>query len=106
MFYLFGTQNMISFIRFDAWIRMVDNYAGKDLLYFNPGGTIPEVAIIKKGEKREQAFREHRIFDATSFLEGDNIKSKLQQAEEGPAGEDEEETEVKLDKKQLIDTEG
>lgn len=106
MFYLSDTQSMISYIRFDAWIRMVDNYAGKDLLYLNPGGVIPEVAIIKKGQKREQAFRERRVFDATSFLEGDNIKSRLQQAEEGPAGEDEEETEVKLDKKQLIDAEG
>jgi len=94
---------MISSIRFDAWIRMVDNYAGKDLLYLSPRGTIPEVAIIRKGDKREQAFRERRIFDATGFS-GDNIKSKLQQVEAGPAEEDEEE--VELDQKQLIDAEG
>jgi len=85
---------------------MVDNYAGKDLLYLNPGGTIPEVAIIKKGEKREQSFRERRVFDATSFSEGDDIKSKLRQAEERPAEEDEEETDTKLDEKQLADFEG
>ncbi|KXN92408.1 tRNA pseudouridine synthase 1 [Leucoagaricus sp. SymC.cos] len=51
---------------FDAWIRMVDNYAGNDLLYLNPEGTIPEAAIIQKGERRENPFRERRIFDATN----------------------------------------
>jgi len=90
---------------FDAWIRMVDNYAGNDLLYLNPEGEIPEEAIIKKGERREHPFRERRVFDATSFSEGDNIKVKLQKAEEGVA-EEEEDEEAKLDKKQLAETEG
>ncbi|KAJ3573587.1 hypothetical protein NP233_g2338 [Leucocoprinus birnbaumii] len=92
---------------FDAWVRMVDNYAGNDLLYLNPEGTVPEAAIIKRGEKREQPFRERRVFDATSFSETDNIKTKLQQAEEGVAEEEvEEEEEAKLDKRRLADTEG
>lgn len=97
--------------RFDAWIRMVDNYAGNDLLYLNPEGIIPDVAIIKKGDKRENPFRERRVFDATSFSEGDHIKIKLQQAEDG-RGEDEDgedgdsDREAKLDKKQLAETEG
>ncbi|EKM81690.1 hypothetical protein AGABI1DRAFT_118781 [Agaricus bisporus var. burnettii JB137-S8] len=96
---------------FDAWIRMVDNYAGNDLLYLNPEGIIPDVAIIKKGDKRENPFRERRVFDATSFSEGDHIKTKLQQAEDG-RGEDEDgedgdsDREAKLDKKQLAETEG
>ncbi|KAF9454250.1 pseudouridine synthase [Macrolepiota fuliginosa MF-IS2] len=89
---------------FDAWIRMVDNYAGNDLLYLNPEGTVPDAAVIKKGERREHPFRERRVFDATSFSESDNIKTKLQQAEEGVVEEDDEEAE--LDKKQLADTEG
>lgn len=85
---------------------MVDNYAGNDLLYLNREGTVPDAAIIKKGERREHPFRERRVFDATSFSEDDNIKNKLQQAEEGDVEEDEEEEEVKLGKTRLADTEG
>lgn len=84
---------------------MVDNYAGNDLLFLNPEGTIPEKAIIKKDERREHPFRERRIFDATSFSEGENIKAKLQKVEEGAVEEGDEE-ETKLDKKQLAETEG
>lgn len=84
---------------------MVDNYAGNDLLFLNPEGTIPEESIIKKGERREHPFRERRIFDATSFSEGENIKDKLQKVEEGIAEESEDEV-TKLDKKQLAETEG
>jgi tRNA pseudouridine38-40 synthase len=88
---------------------MVDNYAGNDLLYLNPEGKVRDAAIIIKGVRREKPFRERRIFDATSFSEGDNIKKKLHEAEEGVAAEEEEEEEeeaAKLDKKQLADTEG
>jgi tRNA pseudouridine38-40 synthase len=90
---------------------MVDNYAGTDLLYLNPEGIIPDAATIKKGERRENPFRERRVFDATSFSDNDHIKIKLQQAEEdrgeeedGEDGQGEEEAE--LDKKQLAETEG
>ncbi|KAG7094072.1 hypothetical protein E1B28_007692 [Marasmius oreades] len=57
---------------FDAWIRSVDGYGGGDLLYFNPTGTIPEVSVVKKGEKRERPFREQRKFNMTSFAEDDH----------------------------------
>ncbi|KAJ6454954.1 hypothetical protein C8R47DRAFT_918495, partial [Mycena vitilis] len=51
---------------FDAWIRMVDAYAGNDLLYLNPKGTIPPAAVIKD-RHRALPFKEKRLFDATSF---------------------------------------
>lgn len=44
--------------RFDAWIRNVDSYGGDDLLYLNPEGVIPDVCVIKKGEKRSKPFQE------------------------------------------------
>lgn len=62
----------ISFIRFDAWMQSVDTYSGNDLLYFNPKGTIPEAAVIQKGVKRENPFREKKKFNTTGFLAADN----------------------------------
>lgn len=53
--------------RFDRWIRSIDSYGGPDLLYYNAQGTIPEGAVIRKGEKRSNPFREKRLFDATDF---------------------------------------
>ncbi|KAJ7742877.1 pseudouridine synthase [Mycena metata] len=56
---------------FDAWMRMVDAYAGTDLLYLNPKGTIPPAAVMKNNDRnswgREGAFVEAKRFDATSF---------------------------------------
>ncbi|KAJ7022099.1 pseudouridine synthase [Mycena alexandri] len=56
---------------FDAWIRMVDAYAGTDLLYLNPKGTIPPAAVMKNNDRnswsREGAFVEAKRFNATSF---------------------------------------
>jgi tRNA pseudouridine38-40 synthase len=52
---------------FDAWIRSTDSYAGNDLLYLNHKGIIPDAAVIKKGERRNNPFREKRRFDATGF---------------------------------------
>lgn len=40
------------------WIRNVDSYGGDDLLYLNPDGVIPDVSVIKKGEKRSRPFKE------------------------------------------------
>jgi len=40
------------------WIRNVDSYGGDDLLYLNSEGKIPDVSIIKKGEKRNRPFQE------------------------------------------------
>jgi len=81
---------------FDAWIRFVDAYAGNDLLYLNPKGTIPPTAVIRKGERRENPFREKKRFDATSFS-ADDDKGKLV---------DEDEDETHLSKEDLADTEG
>ncbi|KAJ7699000.1 pseudouridine synthase [Mycena rosella] len=81
---------------FDAWIRMVDGYAGNDLLYLNPKGTIPPAAVIKD-RHRKMPFREKRLFDATSFPDG---KQSMD------AEEEEEEEDVKVDKRKRVDTEG
>lgn len=90
--------------RFDAWIRTVDAYAGNDLLYLNPTGAVPDAAVIVKGARRDNPFREKRVFDTTSFQSqaDGNIKKKLEEAEEDV---DEGEEEV-LDKRQLEETEG
>ncbi|KAL0065195.1 tRNA pseudouridine synthase 1 [Marasmius tenuissimus] len=61
---------------FDAWIRSVDAYGGGDLLYLNPAGTVPEVCVVKKGEKRDKPFREQRKFNLTSFAEDDTEKMR------------------------------
>ena len=66
------------------------------MLYLNPKGTIPPTAVVKKGEWRENPFREKKRFDATSFSVDDN-RAKL-------VDEDEEETH--LNKADLADTEG
>ncbi|KAJ6456094.1 pseudouridine synthase [Mycena sanguinolenta] len=63
---------------FDAWIRMVDAYDGSDLLYLNPKGTIPSAAVVKD-RHRDNAFKERRLFDATSFPE---MKQSLEAEEE------------------------
>src|SRR6266511_1530058 len=68
--------------RFDAWIRSVDAYAGNDLLYLNPTGILPDLAIIKRGIRRENPFKERRIFDTTSF---DNRSEMMRLEEEDGA---------------------
>lgn len=73
---------------------MVDAYGGSDLLYLNPKGTIPPAAVIKD-KHRKHAFKEKRLFDATSFPE---MKQSLD------AEEAEEEEEV--DKRTRVETEG
>lgn len=60
--------------RFDAWLRSVDSYTGNDLLYLNSAGTIPGEAIITKGEKRANSFKERREFDRTNFAASDDTK--------------------------------
>ncbi|KAL4250199.1 tRNA pseudouridine synthase TruA family protein [Abortiporus biennis] len=85
---------------FDAWIRMVDCYAGNDLLYLNPKGIIPSDAVIKQGERRPNPFKEKRTFNATSFPQNKDIQSiDLEES-------DEEEETGKLDKAHLAETEG
>ncbi|TFY71529.1 hypothetical protein EVG20_g1474 [Dentipellis fragilis] len=84
---------------FDAWVRSVDAYTGKDLSYLNAKGVIPAAAVIKKGERRALPFREKRRFDATDF----SATGKIEEQE----GEEEEEEEgMTLDKARLVDMEG
>ncbi|KAG5647484.1 hypothetical protein DXG03_009419 [Asterophora parasitica] len=80
---------------FDAWMRFVDAYSGKDLLYLNPKGIIPRDAVIKKNERRENPFREKKRFDATSFSVDEDDKAK-----------DEDDVDAPISKKDLADTEG
>ncbi|KAG1739992.1 pseudouridine synthase [Suillus lakei] len=81
---------------FDAWVRSIDTYGGDDLLYLNPKGIIPAAAVIKKGDKRDNPFKEKRKFDLTSFPDKQGT----------PAVEDDKETESKLNKSRLEDMEG
>ena len=80
--------------RFDSWIRAVDTYSGNDLLYLNPSGILPEAAVITKGIRRENSFRERRIFDMTSFTGQSEIK--LEEVDDGEG----------LDERHLEETEG
>ncbi|KAI0089927.1 pseudouridine synthase [Irpex rosettiformis] len=92
---------------FDAWIRSVDAYGGNDLLYLNPRGVIPDIAIIKRGEKRINPFREKKRFDATTFPAGTDVGKLMANEEEKDVEEDlEEEGDRKLDKKRLAEMEG
>ena len=59
--------------------------------------------MIITGQRRNNPFREKRVFDTTSFPSTAVVKKQL--LEEAEAEEDEEEEEV-LDKKHLADTEG
>ncbi len=79
-------------------MRSVDSYIGNDLLYLNPKAVVPTTAVIKRGERRDNPFRERKKFDATTFPGGE---AKMLYAEE----EEEEEEEI-FDKKRLADMEG
>ena len=83
--------------RFDAWVRSLDFYAGHDLLYLSPSGTIPDVAVIKKGMKRENPFKEKRVFDSTSFPD----KSKLEDGSDAEVEDD-----LPTNKRDLAEMEG
>lgn len=81
-------------------MRSIDAYAGNDMLYLNPSGVVPDSAVIHRGEKRANPFKEKRVFDTTSFPNS-GIKEKL----ESVAEMEDEEEEV-LDKKHLAEMEG
>ncbi len=82
---------------------MVDGYSGNDLLYLNAKGIIPGEAVTRKGGRRNNPFREKKLFDATSFPEG-KVKGGeiVLDAEE----DEDEEAEGNLDKAKLADMEG
>ncbi|GAW01256.1 pseudouridylate synthase [Lentinula edodes] len=87
---------------FDGWIRSIDSYKGNDFLYLNPKGIIPPEAIIKKGERRQDPFRERKVFNLTSFAEDDSEKVQVEELTD-EANEDAEES---LTKQQLEEAEG
>lgn len=89
---------------FDAWIRSLDKYQGNDLLYLNPKGTLPDAAVIKRGERRANPFREKKRFDTTVFPEGRISKIEIDEAEE--ADEDEDEEVLPANKKEREEMEG
>ncbi|KAF8659853.1 hypothetical protein AX16_001738 [Volvariella volvacea WC 439] len=95
---------------FDAWIRSVDNYQGNDFLYLNSEGKIPSAAIIKPGERRENPFRERKLFDSTSFTTGGDINttnaSTTQEPGQVQLDDEESESEQVMDKKELLEAEG
>jgi tRNA pseudouridine38-40 synthase len=76
----------------------VDSYAGNDLLYLNPKGVIPPAAIIKKGARRENPFREKKKFNATSFSVDDDSLAK--------SADEDEDDRTPINKRDLADTEG
>ena len=88
--------------RFDAWIRSIDSYAGNDLLYLNPKGVIPSVAVLRKGEARASAFREKKRFDAS----GPGPRAGVTGGRVDEEGEEAEEEEEHVDQAKLKDMEG
>ncbi|KAM5532801.1 hypothetical protein V8D89_013520 [Ganoderma adspersum] len=88
---------------FDGWVRSIDAYAGHDLEYLNPKGVIPASAVIKRGEFRNNQFREKKRFDATAFPAGTGDANAVS-IEEEESSEDEET--LPLDKEELADLEG
>lgn len=96
VFFTIAKPNDAGSIRFDAWIRYVDNYEGSDLSYLNPQGIIPAAAVIKKDAKRRpKPFRESRRFDVTHIKDAPP-------PEEGESESEEE----SMSKPALEDTEG
>lgn len=89
---------------FDSWIRSIDSYAGHDLEYLNPKGIVPQSAVIKKGEFRNNPFREKKRYDATSFPVGKSAAPDA--AEEEEESSEDEEAYLPLDKEGLADLEG
>ncbi|KAG8926627.1 tRNA pseudouridine synthase 1 [Tulasnella sp. 417] len=59
---------------FNRWIQLIDYYQGDDLAYLNAKGTIVQAAIIKKGERRQNALSQRKLKQdatGTSINEGD-----------------------------------
>ncbi|THH11866.1 hypothetical protein EW145_g374 [Phellinidium pouzarii] len=81
----------------------IEVYAGPDLLYYNVQGTIPEAAVQRKGMRHANAFKERKRFDATEFVADAHDKVF---AEEDDNGNDGEEDEKEISKKELEEAEG
>lgn len=87
---------------FDRWQNIFDRYGGHDLLYFNTQGSIPDEAIVRKGERRPNPFRERKRFDTTDFTS--DVPASAFAEDEGE--EQEEAEEETMGKKQLEEAEG
>lgn len=68
---VFLFSRIIGPYRFDTWIRTIDSYSGNDFIYLNSKGIILPAAVMSKGEKRENGFRE----TALRSVEGDGVTS-------------------------------
>jgi len=66
----------------------------------NPTGTLPDLAIIKRGVRRENPFKERRVYDTTSF---DNRSEMMRLEEDSEVDGDEVAT---MHKHNLEETEG
>ena len=71
-------------------------------MYYNPEGKIPDIAVVKKGEKRKNTFKDRKHFDATDFRSHDGVKAADPIADAGDVAEDEDEEE-KMNKKELAE---
>jgi len=66
----------------------------------NPTGTLPDLAITKRGVRRENPFKERRVYDTTSF---DNRSEMMRLEEDSEVDGDEVAT---MHKHNLEETEG
>ena len=82
---------------------MFDRYSGNDLLYYNPLGSIPDEAVVVKGERRTNPFKERKKFDATEYAADGAAASAVLQDDDA---EEEEEEEKPMRKKDLEEAEG
>ncbi|KAG8946560.1 tRNA pseudouridine synthase 1 [Tulasnella sp. 424] len=83
---------------FNKWIQLIDYYQGEDLAYLNAKGTIVQAAIIKKGERRQNAINQRRLNQGTTETSGnaENMEEMIEDEEEeakGMKGKDLEEME-------------
>ncbi|TFY62141.1 hypothetical protein EVJ58_g4062 [Rhodofomes roseus] len=85
---------------FDSWMRSIDSYSGNDLLWLNSKGIVPGAAVIQKGVRRADPFKERKHFDSTGYPTTTAEKSM------SVADEEAEEEEEALDKAKLEDMEG
>lgn len=50
-------------------------------MYYNNQGIIPDAAVVKKGERRADRFKEKKHFDATDFAEDTSASVFLDEEE-------------------------
>ncbi|KAG8914444.1 tRNA pseudouridine synthase 1 [Tulasnella sp. 408] len=81
---------------FNRWIQLIDYYQGEDLAYLNAKGTIVQAAIIKKGERRQNALSQRKLKqDATGASATEDMEEIIEDEDEtnGMKGKDLEEME-------------